>query len=156
MSKGDNPRPYSVKMKDYDREHARIFGDKPRAKAGRWRTDKETGKLIPIDEWLGKYGRRVYAEAPYIIGDIEPYVSPVSEKVITSRKAHREDLKRTGCRVYEGREQESKYAEQARKEQDAKFEKSLGDKMEKTYYQLREGVVKPEKKIKTSWLIGED
>lgn len=141
--------------RQYQENIAKIFPEK-KVTAGRWRTDKETGKSIPIDEWYQKYGQKKYAQAPYVIGDIDPYISPTSEKLITSRRAHRDDLKRTGSRVYEGREQEVKYAEKARKEADAKFEKTIEQGMEKTYYQLRDGLIKPETKIKSSWTIGED
>ena len=35
---------------------------------------------------------------PYVRGDLKPYVSPVTGKVIEGRAARREDLARTGCR----------------------------------------------------------
>lgn len=35
---------------------------------------------------------------PYIRGDLKPYVSPVTGKVIEGRAARREDLARSGCR----------------------------------------------------------
>lgn len=36
--------------------------------------------------------------APYIVSDIKPYRSVVSNKMIDGRLDRREDLKRTGCR----------------------------------------------------------
>jgi hypothetical protein len=63
--------------------------------------------------------------APDIHFDIPEYVSPVTGKVISSRSARREDLKRTGCRPYEGREQETKIANEWRKEQERKADQRM-------------------------------
>ena len=46
--------------------------------------------------------------APLIMKDLPDYVSPVSGKVISGRRARRDDLARTNSRPYEGREQEAK------------------------------------------------
>ena len=73
---------------------------------------------------------------PLIFGDLPSYQSPVTGKWIDGRVQRREDLKRTGSRPYEGRDQELKEA--ARQEQyrdralDAKIEKSAAE----TFYQL--------------------
>jgi hypothetical protein len=61
----------------------------------RYRYDRETKSLIPLDEWLAKYegGDRAH----HVIGDIEPYKAVTGDmegKWITSRKQHREFLKR--------------------------------------------------------------
>ena len=52
--------------------------------------------------------RRV--DAPFVWDDLPGYDSPVTGEWIEGRRARREDLKRTGCRPYEGREQEAKEA----------------------------------------------
>ncbi len=54
----------------------------------RWRQDKETGKLIPVDEAAA---RRDFHS---IHGDIEPFRSPVDGSVITDRKQLRDHNKR--------------------------------------------------------------
>jgi hypothetical protein len=46
----------------------------------------------------------------FIQPDLPGYESPVTGKWVEGRKARREDLLRTGCRPYEGREQEQKEA----------------------------------------------
>ena len=109
MSKGSNRRPSSVAMSDFDSNYDTIF-KKPEVKAGRFRIDPETKKAIPIVDYYNKYGWPETKTTHYIRGDIEPYMSPVTGEMITSRKAHREDLERTGSRVYEGREAEQKEA----------------------------------------------
>lgn len=38
---------------------------------------------------------------PYVRGDYAPYECPVTGKMIEGRRAHEENLKRTGCRVLE-------------------------------------------------------
>lgn len=55
----------------------------------------------------------------FIQPDLPGYESPVTGQWIEGRKARREDLKRTGCRPWEGREAELKEAARAtaRKEQ---------------------------------------
>lgn len=54
----------------------------------------------------------------FVQPDIPGYASPVSGNWIEGRRARREDLKRTGCRPYEGREQETKEAAKVRAEWD--------------------------------------
>ena len=63
--------------------------------------------------------------APDVHFDIPEYVSPVSGKVISSRSSRREDLKRTGSRPYEGREQEIKIANAYRQEQERKADQRM-------------------------------
>lgn len=39
--------------------------------------------------------------APAVVGDYAPYECPVTGKMIEGRKAHQENLARTGCRILE-------------------------------------------------------
>ena len=71
-------------------------------------------------------------EAPNLILDIQPwdaYESPASGKFITSKAQRREDMKATGSRQYEGREQETKEAARqsayAAQKEDAKLDRSV-------------------------------
>lgn len=57
---------------------------------GHW-CDKRTGERMPIPEREGVCAPRA------VIGDIEPYRSPVSGDVISGRAAKRDDLKRHEC-----------------------------------------------------------
>lgn len=45
--------------------------------------------------------------APMVVGDYPPYECPVTGKIIEGRRAHEENLKRTGCRILEPGETEA-------------------------------------------------
>ena len=75
----------------------------------RWIQDPETLELIPADQY-----QRKAAQAPHFWPDLPDYVSPVTGKLISGRKQREEDLKRSGCRPYEGRQSEEREAAQQR------------------------------------------
>lgn len=79
--------------------------------------------------------------APYVRGDYEPYECPVSGKMIEGRKAHEENLKRTGCRILEPGEIKDNKRNQAQAE--ASFEASVEETIEEVVAQLP-----TEKKVK--------
>lgn len=65
--------------------------------------DRQTGTLIDKAEYYArKFGEAVERMSslpmPYVRGDIKPYTSPVTGKLIEGRAARREDLARSGCR----------------------------------------------------------
>lgn len=113
---------------------------------------QRNGRLHEIDMNAARPERKT----PYIIGDIEPYTSPVDGSIISSRSQRREDLLRNKCRPYEGFESEQRAADKFRAEQDEKFEQRLGEMTEKTYYQLRDGMTEPAQEIKPEWILGQD
>lgn len=127
--------------KAYNDNYDRIFGD-TRPKRGSYIQDKETGKLISAQEWYEKYGQE-RGEAPFIITDIPAYQSPITGKMITSRKERAEDLKRSGSRPYEGFEAEKKEADRIRAENDQKFESKIPDMLQKTANDIKYGNTKP-------------
>lgn len=62
----------------------------------RYRYDKESKSLIPVDEWFRKYGEKKTL-THYVVPDIEPYkpvTGDMAGKWIHSRRQHREFLKR--------------------------------------------------------------
>lgn len=62
----------------------------------RFRYDKESKTLIPIEEWLAKHGERT-TRAHYVQPDLEPYMAvsgDMAGKVIRSRREHRAFLRR--------------------------------------------------------------
>lgn len=67
----------------------------------------------------GKQASRVIV-APAVIGDYAGYPCPVTGNWIEGRKAHQENLARTGCRVLEPGETES--AIRRRQEQEAAYD----------------------------------
>lgn len=78
--------------------------------------------------------------APAIFGDLPDYTSPVDGRVVSGRKQRRDDLRRNGCRPYEGFEQEQKEANRHRAYMDKKADERISEAVEKTYYQLRDGM----------------
>jgi hypothetical protein len=88
----------------------------------RW--DPERGELVEIP--LESTQRR--PDVPYVQGDYEGYTSPITGEWIEGRRAHREDLKRHGCRVYEGRESEQRAATRVQAEHARQTER-LAEKM---------------------------
>lgn len=87
----------------------------------RW--DPKLGELaeVPVDS-------RQAPAAPAVFGDLPPYESPITGKIVDGRRARRDDLKRHGCRPYEGREQEMKEAAKVQRENDRKVDQ-LAEKM---------------------------
>lgn len=64
------------------------------------------------------------------------YVSPATGRVITSERARRDDLKRSGCRPYEGFEQEMKHANKIRAEEEKQSDAKLHENVSRAYYAL--------------------
>lgn len=72
--------------------------------------------------------------APYVRGDYEGYLCPVTERWIEGRAAHEENLRRTGCRVYEPGETQARIREKAREE--ANFDRAVEETVERVYEAL--------------------
>lgn len=65
--------------------------------------------------------------SPRILGDYEAYECPVSGRMIEGRRAHKENLKATGCRVLERGEKEDnvKNAQIAAQAEDKRRDKAI-------------------------------
>lgn len=72
----------------------------------------------------------------FIQTDLPAYQSPIDGREVRGRKARREDLKRNGCRPYEGREVEEKEAARRRNYKQEKIEKAVDDQLERTITDL--------------------
>jgi hypothetical protein len=90
----------------------------------RWDPQKREMVDVPIDQGPRRPGVHIW-------NDLPEYESPVTGLVVRGRRARREDLKRTGSRPYEGREQEVKQAQRVQAENDRKLD-HLADKMART------------------------
>ena len=89
--------------------------------------DKATGKPSPLPA--------EYVEPRiHLALDYRPYSCPVTGKPIEGRRAHQENLKRTGCRVLERGEKEANMRERA--DQDRQLERKISDAVEKTAAQI--------------------
>jgi hypothetical protein len=64
------------------------------------------------------------------------YTSPVTGKPITTEKARRDDLARSGCRPYEGFATEFKEAQKVRAAEDKKADAKLHESVARAYHQL--------------------
>lgn len=73
-------------------------------------------------------------EAPAVVGDYEGYISPATGKWVEGRKQHLEDLKRSGCRIYEPGETDAEIRKTA--ERQARVEKEIDDAVERTAAEL--------------------
>jgi len=92
----------------------------------------------------------------WIRGDMEPYLSPIDNRLISSRKDHREDLLRNNCRPWEGQRQEVQEASRQRDYDDNAFDKSVGEGIEKTYHDLKNHNIEPEKDSVIPFTFGMD
>ena len=66
----------------------------------------------------------------------EAFESPATGRVITSESARKRDMKESGCRQWEGIEQEKKYAAKAKAEEMQKEEKQVESWVAETYQNL--------------------
>lgn len=71
-----------------------------------------------------------------IIADIEPFESPASGKMITSRSKMRDDLAQTGCREFEGCAVEKQEAARQQQYQYEKEDRSAHESAARAFYQL--------------------
>lgn len=62
-------------------------------------------------------------EAPTIHADLPGYQSPIDGRWVEGKRARTEDLKRSGCRPWEGMETERKEAVKRSESADREFEK---------------------------------
>lgn len=63
--------------------------------------------------------------APAIVADYPGYTSPTTGRWIEGRQAHREELARTGCRVFESGEKEEFLRRKAQRERE--FDKAIDE-----------------------------
>lgn len=75
-------------------------------------------------------------KTPLIFGDLPSYQSPVTGLWVDGRVARREDLKRTGSRPWEGKEQEQKEAARQERYAEQKLDASLTKTASEAFYQL--------------------
>lgn len=84
-------------------------------------------------ECCGEKTIKVILSSPMAVMDIPAYQSPVTGKWIDSRKQRNEDLKRNGCRPWEGIEQEKKEAARHREYDAQKMDKQVEKWIEKDF-----------------------
>lgn len=86
---------------------------------------------LDTPECCGHKMKKVILSAPRGFVENIAYQSPVDGRPILSKRAREEDLRRHGCREWEGLEQEKKYAARAKADiewaDEAKIEKWVGE-----------------------------
>lgn len=87
--------------------------------------DKHTGEPMPPSD------TKIYEARINFISEIQPYKSPASGKMITSRSEAREDLKATNCRVADPSEFKSVYRNPKFREKHKIPESKWGDPLAK-------------------------
>lgn len=128
-----------------------------RKSRGSFKWCSEEKAFIPKHEWNRKYAKEAPPRGPMaIVKNFDPFISPVTNKVIRNEKEHRYDLDSSGCRVYEGRQQEQKEVDRYLAEQDKALEQSISDTVDETAWQIEHNYSRPSIEQNISWTFGED
>jgi len=129
----------TVNSEAYKEGIGRIFGD-TKVQRGRYKQDRETGKFIPVREWNAKYAEPERPRGPMVsVKNFDAFESPATGRLVRNERELREDMKVSGCRTYEGKDQEAKEANRYLQEQDRKMEKMVEESVEKTAYDIDHG-----------------
>ena len=123
---------------------------------GRYKQDKETGKFIPIHEWNAKYASEPKPKGPMVfVKGFDAFESPTSGRTISNHKELQYELESSGCRTYEGREQEQKEVDRHLAEEDKQFEQVISDSVDETAYQIEHNYSRPEVAGGVNFSLGE-
>lgn len=76
--------------------------------------------------------------APQVAPDLPGYESPVTGKWVEGRASRREDLRRSGCRPYEGREAETREHQRQQAYEERRNESVRIDAISRAFYALPE------------------
>jgi len=153
---GDEQRTKGVLSKKAQDNFDAIFPPKPVAR-GRYKQCRETGKFIPVAEWNDKYASEPVQRGPMVmVKGFDAFQSPSSGKVIRNYRELDADMKATGCRPFEGLEQEQKEVDRFLKEEDVKLEKEVSETVDETMHQITHNYSRPGVANKVSMTFGED
>jgi hypothetical protein len=124
---------------------------------GRFKWDKETKKFVSAQEWAAKYATETKKKTPmfFMKGNFEAFESPTSGDIITTQRQLDNEMKATGIRPYEGREQEQKEVDKYLQEQDKELEASISDAVDETAYQIKHNYSRPEAPSRVDFSLGE-
>lgn len=90
-----------------------------------------------VTPWCcGKAMHKVILAPSMVRGDIPSYTSPIDGKWIDGRRQRQEDLKRAGCRPWEGLDAERKEAAKQEKYIEEKRDAALTKSVSEAFYQL--------------------
>lgn len=101
----------------------------------RYRWDPDTKEMVEIS-----WDSRQESLSPTVWNDLPAYESPIDGRPVEGRRQRRNDLARTGCRPYEGREQESREAAKVRAEHERKLDLRVEESVHRTWHEMPEAV----------------
>ena len=87
-------------------------------------------------ECCGENTKKVILSAPVGYCENIHYQSPIDGKAITTKQARIEDMRRNGCRPWEGLEQERKVAQQRAAEEEKQHDKKLEEAVVGAWHSL--------------------
>lgn len=73
------------------------------------------------------------------VNHFEAFESPIDGTVITNKRKHDYDLKKNGCRVYEGFESEKREADKYRQREEQQLKSKMMETAERTYHEIEHG-----------------
>ena len=97
---------------------------------------RTVSNCLDTPECCGEKTDKRILSAPMGIVDIPAYESPATGKWITSRSERKEDLKRSGCREWEGMENEKQEAERRKQYEEAAQDKALDHSVRQAWADL--------------------
>jgi hypothetical protein len=95
-----------------------------------YRYDPTTKKMVEVRR------SRDPRVAPAVFGDLPDYESPIDGRLVSGRKGRRDDLKRHGCRPWEGLQAEKQEAARQLAYEQKAAEMRLEAAVRKSYAQL--------------------
>lgn len=98
-----------------------------------WSRERNEMVEVPVNS-------RAEPIAPTVWNDLPAYESPIDGRPVDGRRQRRNDLARTGCRPYEGFDQESKEAAKVRAEHERKLDRKVEESVHRTWHQMPEAV----------------
>jgi hypothetical protein len=120
---------------EYRENHERIFGSE-KIQRGRWIQDPVTGQLISANEYQRKDSD---VNLMVVVKGFDAYESPTTGEVVSNYRQRDIDLKKSGCRQYEGKQTEMQEAAKIQREQKERLVGRMSNTMEKTYYEIEHG-----------------
>lgn len=153
---GDEQKTKGMLSEEARNRYDEIFPPKE-VKRGRYKQDKDTGKFIPISEWNAKFSSGPVEKGPMVfVKGFEAFESPTSGKIISNDRQLENEMKATGIRPYEGREQEQKEVDKHLAEEDSKLEQSINDSVDETAYQIEHNYSRPAASKGINFSLGEE
>lgn len=153
---GDEQKTKGILSKKGQENYDAIFEPKPIVR-GRFKQCPETGDLLSMAEWNERYASEPRPKGPLVmVKGFDAFQSPSSGKIIRNHRELDADMKSTGCRPFEGFEQEQKEVDRYLKGEDVKLEKEVSDTVDETMYQITHNYSRPGVANKVSMTFGED